>query len=56
MKLHSLKHFFLETIWSIRLNSLSFPKAILLKVCRIVVLTIRFFLQNRCALHAASLT
>ena len=56
MLLKRIKDFCLETIWSIRLNSLSLPKAILLKVCRIVVLTIRFFLQNRCALHAASLT
>lgn len=56
MHLKKIKQFFLETIWSIRLNSLSLSKAIVLKVCRIVVLTIRFFLQNRCALHAASLT
>ncbi|MBR4076961.1 MAG: YihY/virulence factor BrkB family protein, partial [Lentisphaeria bacterium] len=56
MQLKKIKQFFLETIWSIRLNSLSISKAIVLKVCRIIVLTIRFFLQNRCALHAASLT
>lgn len=56
MQLKKIKQFFLETIWSIRLNSLSISKAIVLKICRIIVLTIRFFLQNRCALHAASLT
>ncbi len=56
MPLKKLKHFFLETIWTFRLNTLSLSKAIVLKICRIIVLTIRFFLQNRCALHAASLT
>lgn len=56
MKLKKISSFFLETIWGIRLNTLSLTKAILLRICRIVVLTIRFFLQNRCALHAASLT
>lgn len=56
MNFQKLKHFFLESIWSIRLNTLSVSKAILLKICRIIVLTIRFFLQNHCSLHAASLT
>lgn len=56
MLLVKIKNFFLETIWNIRISSLPFSKAWWVKVCRIVVLTVRFFLQNRLTLHAASLT
>lgn len=56
MNLKFLKDFFLEKIWTIRLNKLPLSRAALLKVCRIVTLTVRFFLRNRLTLHAASLT
>ncbi|MBO5959695.1 MAG: YihY/virulence factor BrkB family protein [Lentisphaeria bacterium] len=56
MLLKKIKDFFLESIWNIRLSSLPFSRAWWLKVCRIIVLTVRFFLQNRLTLHAASLT
>ncbi len=48
--------FFVNGIWNIRLNTLTPLRACLIRLCRITVLTLRFFFRNRCTLHAASLT
>lgn len=54
-----LKSFFLffsVRLWRTRLENESLPKALFYRACRVIVLTGRFFLRNKCQLHAASLT
>lgn len=51
-----LSDFFANRLWNIRLSDLPFLRAVWIRICRIVILTFRFFFKNRCTLHAASLT
>lgn len=51
-----LSDFFSDQLWNLRLSDLPFPRALGVRICRIVILTFRFFFKNRCTLHAASLT
>lgn len=50
------KEFFKDDLWNIKISTLPPAKGIMIRLSRIVMLTVRFFLQNRCTLHAASLT
>lgn len=54
--LASIIYFLREGIWRIREQELSGIRLIGLKVARIVVLTLRGFMEDRCQLRAASLT
>lgn len=51
-----IKKFLTVDLWNIRLKTLSPVKACLLQVLRVLVLTIRFFIRNKCTLYAASQT
>ncbi len=48
--------FLVNGIWNVRLNTVPPLRAFVIRICRIVILTLRFFFRNRCTLHAASLT
>ncbi len=48
--------FLVNGIWNVRLNTVPPLRAFVIRLCRVVILTLRFFFRNRCTLHAASLT
>ena len=51
-----LYHFLTEEIWSLQLSKIAPKKAGWVRICRILLLTGRFFFRNKCMMHAASLT
>lgn len=48
--------FFSKEIWQINKDQLSKPKGLLLGPLRVVLLTVRGFMRDNCALHASALT
>jgi membrane protein len=49
-------HFFNMSIWEIRLKDLSFPKSLLMKYLRIIILASRGFMRDHCQKTASVLT
>ena len=54
--MNTLKDFFFNRIWEVKISRLPKKSAILLQICRILSLTGRFFVRNKCSLHASALT
>ncbi len=54
--LHHIFHFFREGIWRIRLADLPRHKASLIRLGRIILLSLRGFHKDRCQLNASALT
>jgi len=48
--------FLAEGIWLLKLSEIAPNKVTWVRLCRVLLLTGRFFFQNKCILHAASLT
>lgn len=55
-KIQNIIKFFTTDIWRIRLNDLPNRKALLIKIQRIIILTVRNFKNDNCGLRASALT
>lgn len=54
--MNALKDFFSNRIWGVKVSRLPKRSALLLQICRVISLTGRFFIRNKCTLHASALT
>ena len=51
-----LHYFFTHHIWMLQASKLPKRQALPPQLCRVIVLTLRFFVRNKCSLHASALT
>lgn len=51
-----LHYFFTHRIWTFQISKLPKRQAFPLQICRVILLTLRYFVKNKCTLHASALT
>ncbi len=54
--MNKVKEFFTKNIWFVQISRLPKRNALWVLCCRVLALTTKFFIQNKCALHASALT
>lgn len=51
-----LHYFLTHRIWTFQISKLPKRQAFPLQICRVILLTLRYFVKNKCTLHASALT
>ncbi|MBR2425388.1 MAG: YihY/virulence factor BrkB family protein [Lentisphaeria bacterium] len=52
----NMHYFFTHHIWTFQASKLPKRLALPLQICRVIILTLRYFIKNKCSLHASALT